>query len=72
MNRIELRLAEDTLVHRDDGLLDRIELHTNGVAVVLIIGPAGAYAAAETGAHLLAAARRQHVPETDQAPSKRS
>ncbi len=63
--RIELRLDERTRVHRDDGLLDRIDLHTPGDLIIsLVVGPAGARIASETGAHLLAAGRRQYVPTT--------
>jgi hypothetical protein len=62
MTRIELRLTEQTRVHRNDGLLDRIELHAGDVVISLVVGPAGAHVAAETGAHLLAAGRRQHIP----------
>jgi hypothetical protein len=64
MTRIELQLTDKTIVRRDDGLVDKIELHADNQAVVLIVGPAGAHAAAEAGAHLLAAARRQHIPTT--------
>jgi hypothetical protein len=64
MPRIELRLDERTRVHREDGLLDRIDLYADDLAISLIVGPAGARVASETGAHLLAAGRRQYVPTT--------
>ncbi len=65
MNRITLRLDERTIVSRQDGLLDAIELHgPNGLVVSIIVGPAGARVAGEAGSHLLAAARRQYIPTT--------
>jgi hypothetical protein len=70
VNRIELRLTDDTLVHRRDGLLDVIELYGPDLTIALTVGPAGARAASESGAQLLAATRRQMIPEAEAGHSR--
>lgn len=64
MIRVDIELDAHTRVTRRDGLLDVIVITGRDVEVTMTVGPSGAMAAEEAGAHLLAAARRQYIPVT--------
>lgn len=64
MTRVHLSLSDNTRVTRQDGLLDVIEIADGQTVVTLTVGPSGAAAAARAGGEMLAAARRQEIPET--------